>query len=520
MNKKVYILIILIGILSISFVNAETEYTVDVSLLNAYEDVESMGNNSLVPEGKLIVDGKSAKLRLTFVPLDIMDFKGYLGEIKVEGKAVNIISTYDVIDSYNDENSKDERMKGKVYPKTIEFPVDLKKDILNAVIYVPVMGELGYGDQNVRIKIKYPKIEKEIKYYQVPIKLWNANDDQESMGNGSMKNMANILMKDGKMTVYIGSDKMEVSSLVASLINIYYDNGKGYKKANAYSYTLKIDGDDNIRPEVFSFPLKTKKEYLDVLVDPKVDIMGEDPLKARIKFFFDEMEEIKKEEAELILKANENIDNRTIDYKFDKGFKLYTSFDNEVEFKATSLKGEELNTLSKKYPNMKKAYKLSALEIVDFIPYDKKLSDIRKSYQPSAKIKVLMPIKKEGQFLLYALDDESPIEYKKIGNNIEFTYDKLGTFILDYQEEKVIEKEEQKIPKEEDNIKKTDKIIINSSEKMIKKNSPTVIMLFIIIVIPLLIASIYFFNKYYKKLIRELLYAEELKIKLERRINK
>ncbi len=515
MNKKLYLLIILLMMTFCSFIYAE-EYTVDVSLLNAYEDEPSMGSDGMLPTGKLIVNGKSAKLRVTFVPLDFMDFTGYLGEITVEGKPVRIISTYDETDKYNDpKTGTDDKVKGKSYPKVVEFPVNLKKDILNAVIYVPVMGELGYGEKKVRLKITYPIIKEKPTYYTVPVRLWNANEDTESMGDGSIQHMANIRLKDGEMIVYLGADKMEVSSLVSSLVNLYYDTGKGYQKAKTYSYTIKIEGDDNIRPEVLSFPLTKKQEFVTVLVDPKVDIMGDDPIRARLKFSFNEMKEIKKSEAELILKAEKNQDNRTLDYKYDRKVKLYADFDKEVEFKVYKLKGDEFSELSKKYKNVKLAYRLSALDQIDFIPYDKKLREIRTSYQPVGEMKVIMPIEKEGEFFLYEVEDAKPISYKKIDNFIEFTYPKLGTFVFDYKEKKEVKKE----VKEEktDAPKKKDNIIIQSEKKGVKKDSPFVILLFLIIVLPLLIGSIYLFNKYYKKLIRELLYAEELKIKLERR---
>ncbi len=147
-------------IASLSTVNADeniAEYKVNVRLLKAYEDVESMGNKAVVPNATLYVDGDSARLRISLLPLEMDGFKGFLGYFHANGVLANVVSTFPDIDEYNDpETGTDESLKGKLYPKTIEFPVNLKENIVPCTVYVPVMAELGAGSQDARLEVRYP----------------------------------------------------------------------------------------------------------------------------------------------------------------------------------------------------------------------------------------------------------------------------------------------------------------------------------------------------------------------------
>ncbi len=162
MFKRI-ILILLISLLLVfdfGLVFAEPndgEYSVSVTMLKAYEDVESMGNAAIASAGTLTVTGGDARLRMTLIPIEMMDFLGYLGWITVNGNSVSVLSYYDVVDSYNDpEEGIDASLRGKSYPMVVEFPVDLSTNIQNCTVYVPVMEELGDGKQNARLKIDYP----------------------------------------------------------------------------------------------------------------------------------------------------------------------------------------------------------------------------------------------------------------------------------------------------------------------------------------------------------------------------
>lgn len=581
MNKKFLLSLFSMFLLLVSVIHADFkdgEYPVKVAILKEYEDDYSMGNNAMLPDATLYVSGGTARLRVNFVPLETMGFTGYLGALWVNGTPATVISTYDEIDEYNDsETGIDERMIGQKYPRTLEFTVDLNNEIQPCTVYVPAMAEFGDGEQNARIKITYPEgfaeepvisTEENVserseeisqkqepstspndsaqddnkgeKYYTVPIKLWHSVEDRESMGNGSMTNEANIYSKDGKMTLYIASNQMTVSTITASLINLYYDNGTEFVKATPYSYNMKIDGFTELRPEVFSMPLKNKDEYLFVMVDPKVEPMGDDPIKARFKFDFANMKEINKADAKLIKlaehgKAKPQYDASKEYTKTDKGISIDVpagSFQQDYTFYANQIRGEELNKYKKDFDSLAiiKAYKLSALGTLDTIPYDAKrpINDLRESFQPKNPVTITLPIEESAiDVKLYAIDGEtkSELEFTQNADTISFEYNKFVPFILVYKKDmqaKNVTDTKNRSQVTSNNTapntpaKNTVKDLLFNVSKVKTYENKMFITFYIILLFTLLSVSIYVIQKYYKKLKNELYYAEFLKLKLEK----
>ena len=130
--------------------------------------------------------------------------------------------------------------------------------------------------------------------YKVNISLWHAYEDKASMGNPSIEESANIFVKDGESTVYIGVRPLTFANLTTSVTRFFYaDNTeKVYKPAGTYVFEITIPNEVQKRPKIFSFPLKEKSEFYDVLIDPKVEQMGNEPIKARLKLDWTTLEKI------------------------------------------------------------------------------------------------------------------------------------------------------------------------------------------------------------------------------------
>ena len=150
------------------------EYQVPVSLWHAYKDEASMGNAGMEQTGTLKVKDGEATLELTFIPMTAGNLSGYLSEFNLmtnivynsngvpesyDKVASTVLSTYDVVDEYNKEDSTDANVAGKLYPKTVSVPVELGQEYTWAHMYVPVMGVLGSGDCEARIKLDYSVFE-------------------------------------------------------------------------------------------------------------------------------------------------------------------------------------------------------------------------------------------------------------------------------------------------------------------------------------------------------------------------
>lgn len=119
--------------------------------------------------------------------------------------------------------------------------------------------------------------------YTVNIALWHQFMDKPSMGNKGIISEAEIEVKDGKATMFIETQIIQVTGITASVVSFFnYDEGKqDFTKAEARAYNFEIDGQK--RPKIFLFPIKPGSEYYKCMVDPKVEVMGDKPIEARLK---------------------------------------------------------------------------------------------------------------------------------------------------------------------------------------------------------------------------------------------
>ena len=112
------------------------------------------------------------------------------------------------------------------------------------------------------------------------VALWNATSDKESMAADALNNKAKIIVKDGKATMYISTKEMTFGTIKASLQEFYIGNSSSdYKN---HSATI-IEKDAQGNPTLWSFELPHENEYIDVMMNPHVAMMGNMDLGARIK---------------------------------------------------------------------------------------------------------------------------------------------------------------------------------------------------------------------------------------------
>lgn len=173
------VLLLLTGfILPIPVSAAETAdgtYQVQVELWHASMNQASMGNAALSQVGVLTVKDGKATLKVEFKAMNFAGLTGYLSELdvltdiqfnessypeKYNKAAAKVISSYDVVDEYNSKESKDLRIAGKKYPKELSLSVELGEEYTWVHIYVPLMGSVGAGDHEARLKVDYSTLKK------------------------------------------------------------------------------------------------------------------------------------------------------------------------------------------------------------------------------------------------------------------------------------------------------------------------------------------------------------------------
>ncbi len=589
MNKKLlWLFIALLFLMCSQVVSADVadgQYDVTVRLLKAYEDGVSMGNGALQSSAKLIVSGGQARLRIELNALDFMDFTGYLGQLTVDNRTVDIIATYDVFDQYNDpQNGIDEKIKGLAYPKTVEFPIDIGQEIIACTVYVPVMAEMGSGSQKARIAVNYPAdllkqlnapeqttteqvdnevvtevpttesvtaatqveagtepadptpaVQSQALYYRLPVALWHAHEDKPSMGNNAIGHFANLLVDGEQMKLYISAAEMSLMNINTSLVDLYYDNGDKYLRAERADFSLQIGDLAKVRPRVFIIPLRDKTQFLDVMVDPKVEAMGEEPIAARLKLDFDRAELIDKAQSELLLAAQDGAAQPLFDpaqsvSRVDKGITLEAAagtFKNDFNFYADALHGEALTQIEQDYAAQLpqaasiEVYTLRALGDLAEIPHDTttSINTLRQAFQPEGQFSLTIPLAKKGgtaNLALYAMEDVlKPLDYQWQDSAITFSYDKFVPFAVVQSTAGLAEQastSEAADLQRQVTVVQADRQVNNSVSNVSVQpvEQPAIIMLGIVILLSLLSAGIYFSIKHYKVVLAELQYAAEL----------
>jgi uncharacterized protein YjdB len=126
-------------------------YVIPISLWHAAKDQVSLGNAALVQSAKLVINNGTGALYITFQPMTYLGLTGYLSELTPS----TVISTYDVVDQYNGDSSTDLRVKGTKYPRSLAVAVVPGSEYTTVRVYVPVMGSLGVGEQDARLKLNY-----------------------------------------------------------------------------------------------------------------------------------------------------------------------------------------------------------------------------------------------------------------------------------------------------------------------------------------------------------------------------
>lgn len=120
------------------------------------------------------------------------------------------------------------------------------------------------------------------KYY-VYIYLWKATANQASMGDPALNHKALLTVKDGVYQIDLSTKTMTVGTITACLQSLQVKQPDG---SYVYADITARNNPEN-QPSIFQFTLPSKDEYIDVLIDPKVEVMGKDPLPARLKIHWD-----------------------------------------------------------------------------------------------------------------------------------------------------------------------------------------------------------------------------------------
>ncbi len=284
-------------------------------------------------------------------------------------------------------------------------------------------------------------------YYKIPVKLWHAYEEKESMGNKAMVQVAELEVKDKEAYLYIGSGKMEYMSITASLINIYFQKEDGnYYPAEPGDFEMEIPKEHDKRPCVFKTKLINMDEMLKVFVDPKVEPMGDEPIRARVKLDYNSIEKIDKDEAELIKKfetgptkpefnkdAPGEAENKNLIVNYEP-----ETFTEEFSFYGNKLTGKNAEKYSQDFDKLDQVnvFKIEFLgPLNEITEEDKSIQDKRKRIIPQKEMDLRLPLlkfKEEDNLTLYDYTDgeKKKIDFTVDNDHVKTRVKNPGVYVL------------------------------------------------------------------------------------------
>ncbi len=128
--------------------------------------------------------------------------------------------------------------------------------------------------------------------YEIDIELWHAEDSKKSMAASAFEKTAVIMVENGSYTVRIYTGPMTIMMITASLQEMRVQLSDG-TYVNAEVAERGSDGN----PTSFTFPIDTITEFVNVKVNPKVAVIGNMEMDARLKFDISSVREKSEEET-------------------------------------------------------------------------------------------------------------------------------------------------------------------------------------------------------------------------------
>lgn len=122
-------------------------------------------------------------------------------------------------------------------------------------------------------------------YYKVKVDLYHASMSKKSMGDPALDTWSYVYIDGGDITMRLVTKKMTTSGITTHLYDFWiYDDGD-YEEADLVST-------ENSK-WIFEFALPNDNNtYYKCKVDPRVDVMGDDPVKARLRVNWDSLKEV------------------------------------------------------------------------------------------------------------------------------------------------------------------------------------------------------------------------------------
>ena len=251
------------------YVLEDGTYNVPVDVLKENSDGQSMAAKA-IESAQINVNNNEVTVTLKLKEMTIYGQTASVDKMEYQLKD----GTYQEATIIEEENG---------HPTKVQFKLDQNVKLTNVKFY--------YGGSNrgatARLSLDLDHLTKVIPSrfnqdgtYSVDVALWNATSDKASMAAAALDSKAKIIVKDGKATMYISTKEMSFGTIKASLQEFYI--GSAQEDYKNHSATI-IEKDTQGNPTLWSFELPHEDEYINVMMNPHVAMMGNMDLAARIK---------------------------------------------------------------------------------------------------------------------------------------------------------------------------------------------------------------------------------------------
>lgn len=269
--------------------------------------------------------------------------------------------------------------------------------------------------------------------YSLNVSLWKEAVDELSMGNPALQSMALLTVKDGTMRLQIGTRLMTLGTVTAGLHSFQVQ-----QKDGSYLYA-DIDASENILdgeaiPSLFSFILPDTSDYLAVKIDPRVAIMNNQVMDARLKLDWSTLSKVAQDTQ---IKKEEPVQSQTTAkayYQKDKKTGIIVCAQENVLAESTVLKSAKLTQkeLKKKKSLQKAVSKLKSRYQVYQVGLQTKAG---KTVQPNGIVTISIPIPaayRKAKVKCYRIQGSNlvPVTGKTENGRFLFQTSSMGNFAL------------------------------------------------------------------------------------------
>ena len=273
-------------------------------------------------------------------------------------------------------------------------------------------------------------------YYQVSVRLWHSSMNKASMGDDAIVRKAYVHIDDDTVTMRLVTKEMETSGIIAHLHDFYIYLDGDYQSANLAAET----GDYWIYE--FDLP-NSSSQFYRCMVDPQVDVMGDDPVKARLKVNWSGKKEITYADWEDVIEDPDEIITSSSSGSGSSGSGIAGSaelLDNATGAKLTGNIGGPGARLEIAKIDQGTYYDTVTATFSDkdrFVLYDVKVKDGDSYLQPNEPVKLRIPIPigyDTSRLIMYRVSDDGKERSEVVGtvngSYYEISVDHFSYFVL------------------------------------------------------------------------------------------